>query len=90
MTEIGIKQLKAHASEIVREVRERSSHYVVTYHGKPVGVLLPIAEAGSEVTSPVGEYGPSPWQELEELGEEIGRGWKADQTSAELLSEMRR
>jgi hypothetical protein len=30
------------------------------------------------------------WEELRRLGEEIGREWKLPQTSAELLSEMRR
>jgi hypothetical protein len=37
-------------------------------------------EAGSEATA---------WEELVELGEEIGRGWLSPLPSAELLSEMR-
>lgn len=39
---------------------------------------------------PGGESGKEVWEELIQLGEEIGRGWQSPLTSAELLSQMRR
>ena len=45
MAEIGIRELKARASEIVRAVREHRARYTITYRGRPVGVLLPLDEA---------------------------------------------
>ena len=89
MAEIGIKELKTRASELVREVRERQASYVVTHRGKPVGLLTPFQE-GSQITTPVAEYGRDPWQELERLGEEISQRWKSSSSSAELVSDMRR
>ncbi len=88
MPEIGIRELKARASEIVRAVRDRRARYTVTYRGRPVGVLVPLGEAlPAEVAD---ESAPPAWEELTRLGEEIGQGWTSPQTGAELLSEMRR
>ncbi len=88
MPEIGIRELKARASEIVRAVRDRRARYTVTYRGRPVGVLVPLSEAPpAEVTD---EAAPTAWEDLTQLGEEIGQGWTSPQTGAELLSEMRR
>ena len=90
MAEVGIRELKARASEIVREVRERRARYTITYRGRPVGVLLPLDEAAQPETLTGGVQGDDVWHELDRLGEEIGQGWKSPLTSTQLLSEMRR
>lgn len=87
---IGVRELKIHASEIVRAVRDRRARYLITYRGRPVGLLMPLEEIGAREAAPVGERGKAVWEELLRLGEEIGRGWQSPQTAAELLSEMRR
>jgi prevent-host-death family protein len=90
MPEIGVRELKIRASENLRNVRERRARYVLTYRGRPVGVLLPLEEASPPKALGGGDQGTAVWDELSELGEEIGRGWQSPLTSAELLSEMRR
>ena len=90
MPEIGVRELKICASENLRNVRERRARYVLTYRGRPVGVLLPLEEASPPKALGGGDQGTAVWDELSELGEEIGRGWQSPLTSAELLSEMRR
>lgn len=85
MPEIGVRELKTHASEIVRKVREERTRYTITYRGKPVGILIPLEEYRE-----VQEVKPDPWETLERLGEEIGRNWESDKSSIEILSEMRR
>ncbi len=90
MSEIGVRELKAHASEIIRNVRERRTRYVITYRGRPVGLLTPLDEARMAPLPPAGESATTTWEELTRLGEEIGRGWRSPLTSTELLSEMRR
>ncbi len=87
MAEIGVRELKARASEIVHEVKEHGKHYTITRRGRPVALLIPVEE-GSELETGAGDR--NAWDELLRLGEEISRGWQAPQTSAELLSEMRR
>lgn len=44
MPYVGIKELKNQATEILRLVREEGQEYVVTFHGRPIAVLLPLAE----------------------------------------------
>ncbi len=87
MPEIGVRELKTHASEIARSVRDEGARYLVTYRGRPVGVLLPLEEAGEALAETEED---AVWQELTALGEEIGRGWESPLRSAELLSAMRR
>ena len=83
MPEVGVRELKERASEIVREVREHRTRYTVTYRGEPVGVLMPLAEAQKAESQEA-------WDRLVQLGKEIGAGWCSPLTSDELLSEMRR
>ncbi len=39
--QVGVRELKTKATQIIREVRERQAEYVITYQGRPVGVLRP-------------------------------------------------
>lgn len=55
MAEIGIKELKAAASQVIDEV-EGGAVYVVTKRGKPAAVLLPIDEAEDIVLANAGEF----------------------------------
>ena len=90
MPEIGVRELKTSASEIVRAVRERRARYLITYRGRPVGVLMPIDDASATDRSLAAGVTGSTWQELTRLGAAMGKGWTANQTSAEILSDMRR
>ena len=90
MREIGVRELKVKASEIIRNVRKRRARYIITYRGRPIGLLAPIE--GGESIAPISTAEPasSAWDELTRLGREIAQGWPAGKTSADLLSEMRR
>jgi len=41
---VGVRELKAKTAEVIRRVREEKAEYVITYRGKPCGILLPINE----------------------------------------------
>lgn len=91
MTEIGVEELRTRASKIVHDVRERDERYVVTYRGRPMALLVPLNADATKRENPVeATSAESIWEELERLGQEIGRGWKDPRTSAELISAMRR
>jgi prevent-host-death family protein len=62
--EIGIRELKAQASEIVRAVREERAEYVITHRGKPVAMIVPFEEAPEEKQLTPGEW----WARIEEIG----------------------
>jgi prevent-host-death family protein len=89
MREIGVRELKTRASEIVRSMRRRRTRYMITYRGRPVGVLSPLE--GNEVSSTVSALETTAaWDELTRLGKALAHGWPANKTSGEILSEMRR
>ena len=48
MPQVGIRELKNEASEIIRAVREERAEYVVTLRGRPVALILPMAEGWQE------------------------------------------
>jgi prevent-host-death family protein len=81
MAEVGIRELKNRASEIIRAVREERVEYVITYRGQPVARLVPVT---------VEEDDEQAWQELEWLSQEISAQWRSDKSAVELLTEMRR
>lgn len=90
MPDVGVRELKTQASEIVRQVRENRARYIITYRGEPVRLLMPLDEAGSSsLTSDKGRA-ETPWETLTRLGKEIGQGWRLPLSSTELLSNMRR
>ncbi len=64
MPEIGIRELKAQASEIVRAVREERAEYVITHRGKPVAMIVPFEEAPEEKPLAPGDW----WARIEEIG----------------------
>ncbi len=94
MPKVGVKELKDQATEILRNVREEQAHYIVTYHGRPVAVLLPIDEAWlqTEQDRAARSARPSPelLAELEALRAEIEASWRSDKTAVELIAEGRR
>jgi len=82
--EIGIRELKTRVSEVVRAVKETRARYIVTQHGKPAALIIPLdAEIKKTDTDEV-------WARLEKLGEEIAKGWQSEKSAVEILSEMRR
>ncbi len=90
MPQIGIRELKTHTSEIMRQVRDEQARYIITYQGEPVGVLLPLPEADLKEQLLNESATIDPWEELTALGQEIGAGWQSPQTGVEILSAMRR
>ncbi len=82
--EIGIRELKSRASEVVRAVKEERARYVITQRGKPAAIIVPLDATTSEKSA------DEVWERLQQLGEEIGKGWQSEKSAVEILSEMRR
>ena len=84
MEEIGIRELKARASGIVRAVKEKRARYVVTQRGVPAALIIPL---DAVVTKPSDD---EVWERLLKIREELGKGWQSEKSAVEILSEMRR
>ena len=85
MGEIGVRELKQRASEILRQVREKHETFTVTYRGKVVAKLVPAEEVSEERAR-----ASSIWKQMDELALEIGADWPADVPAAEAIKEQRR
>jgi prevent-host-death family protein len=69
MEQVGVKELKAKASEILRCVREDRATYIVTVRGEQVARLMPLDETG-----PVDSAAVEAWiRGMDALSEEIDR-----------------
>ncbi len=45
---VGIRDFKSHACEIVRRVQEERELYIVTSHGRPAAMMIPIEDGEIE------------------------------------------
>ncbi|MCU0503554.1 MAG: hypothetical protein MUC51_17680 [Anaerolineae bacterium] len=75
-------------------MREEQVEYVVTYHGRPVAMLLPIDAAWLQTeqahTARAARPSPELLAELEALRAEIDKSWRSDKTAVDLITEGRR
>ncbi|MBM2811098.1 MAG: Antitoxin [Chloroflexi bacterium] len=86
MEKIGVRELKALGSEIVRRVREDGAAYEVTYHGRVVARLVPVQGEARDSMS------DAEWEaECDALVDEIAKASPAGGVSAvDLVREQRR
>jgi len=82
--EIGIRELKSRASEVVRAVKEEHARYIITQRGVPAALIIPLDAAPPEKSD------DEVWERLMKIGEELGKGWQSEKSAVEILSEMRR
>jgi prevent-host-death family protein len=86
MKDIGIRQLKAHASDLVRRVEEEHATYTITRHGRPVGVLAP-----ANYRPPVqAKDGEAAWEQLEGIWDRADRNKRTRKSALRELAGMRR
>jgi prevent-host-death family protein len=82
--ELGIRELKTHASKLVRAVKEERARYLITQRGKPVALIIPIDAASPE------RSGDQVWDRLTQIGDDLSKGWKSNKSAVEILAEIRR
>ncbi len=83
--EIGIRELKTRASEVVRAVKETRARYIITQRGKPAALLIPLD------AEPNPNKGDDVWERLMQIREALGKEEpQSNKSIVEILSEMRR
>jgi prevent-host-death family protein len=94
MPQVGVRELKNEASEIIRAVREEAAEYVVTFRGQAVAVILPVDESmrNSETENIIAAARAQDdfWARMDALRAEIDAKWQSDKTAVELVAEQRR
>lgn len=85
---IGVRELKNHASRVLRAVREDMTEYVVTLRGEPIAVLRPLSEEESQRLRQL-EVDKS-IAEMKALARDVADAWTSEKSGAELVAEQRR
>lgn len=84
MVTVGIRELKQQASELVRKVREDGAEVQITYHGKVVALLVPVAPAAQS------KQEANAWMDIDHLAAEIGARWPKGLSASRAIEEDRR
>jgi len=87
MEDVGVRELKAHASSIIHDVWRRNKRFVVTYRGRPVGMISPLPEGGKATDEEDTDAG---WESLMSLMEDMATHCRTKKSAAEIISEIRR
>lgn len=82
---IGIRELKARTSAVIREVRLRGDEIDITLHGRVVARLVPVA-----APRPARRRSAAVWSTLDRVAREIGRRWPKGVSAADAVREGRR
>lgn len=83
---IGVRELRAKASGILRRVREKREAVDVTYRGQLIARIVPIVPL-AEATQTLSAV----WTDMDHLAGEIGRHWRPKgKSAARAVSEARR
>lgn len=85
MEEVGIRELKQRASDILRQVREKQETFAVTYRGKVVAKLVPVEDISTERARAA-----AIWTQMDDLAREIGAHWPPEVSAVEAVIEQRR
>ena len=76
---IGIRELKARAPQVVREVRETGQPVDITYHGRVVARLTPAEEKAGAGDMATG------WAEFDRVTKQLSGKWPKGMTAVEAL-----
>ncbi len=85
MTEVGIRELKAQASDIIRRVRDANETFIVTYRGRAVARIEPLDNPATtryrarEVLA-----------EMDRVAETVTKYWPSGVLAADAVAEDRR
>lgn len=86
MPRIGLRELKIHASEVLRDVQENRARYIITKRGEPQAIIVPYAPA--EESEPIDRQ--AAWTGLVDALDEVRKNWTSPLTADEIIRDMRR
>jgi prevent-host-death family protein len=82
--EIGMRELKACASDVINAVKIKRARYIITQRGKPVAMIAPMDAILPDKSD------DDSWNKLMEIRARIGKGKQSKKSAVDILSEMRR
>jgi prevent-host-death family protein len=86
MQQIGVREFKAHTSEILRRVRDDGEEIEITYRGQAIARVTPVVQR----QRPAAEEVKRRIAALEEFAKEVSKYWPEGVSAADAVSEGRR
>lgn len=86
MAAIGIRELKERTSDVIRRVRDRGETVDVTYRGRLVARLVPVARRSPSTKRATRAV----IADIEQLAQEIAARWPPGVSAADAVKEQRR
>ncbi|MBV8134253.1 MAG: type II toxin-antitoxin system Phd/YefM family antitoxin [Deltaproteobacteria bacterium] len=86
---VGVRELKADAASILRQVRDSRASYVLTHRGRAVGVILPLEATDRSVPLDDADVLVG-WNDFVRAGRRLKRRFRPGVSGVRLLSSMRR
>ena len=87
---VGVRELKTHATTIVRQVRDARASFLVTHRGCAVGVILPLDPGGTASAAHDNDDSAAAWEAFLRAGRRLERSFQRGVSGVRLLSTMRR
>ena len=84
-TPVGIRDLKQRTSELLRRVREGGETIEISYRGDVVARIVPVARPAASAARL-----RKIWNDIDRVGEEIGKKWPRGVGAVRALRESRR
>ncbi len=86
---VGVRELKAQAGSILRQVRDSHASYILTHRGRAVGVILPL-ETPPNDARPADDSAADAWTIFVQAGQRLERRFRRGVSGVRILSAMRR
>ncbi len=87
---VGVRELKANAARILRQVRDSRASYILTHRGRAVGVILPLEPADNRSDVVDGSDAAAAWDTFKRAGRRLERHFRPGVSGVRLLSTSRR
>lgn len=82
---VGVRELKAHTSEILRRVRDEGETVAVTHRGRVIARVVP-AESPAKIQDDWRSF----WEDWDKLAAEIGKRWPEGVSAEDAMNDVRR
>jgi antitoxin (DNA-binding transcriptional repressor) of toxin-antitoxin stability system len=89
MRRVGVRELKEHTSQILRELREHGEIVDVTHRGEVIARLIPVGQSVQEMPidrEKLREF----WERWDELAAEISADWPDGVSAQDAIRDVRR
>jgi prevent-host-death family protein len=87
---IGARELREQTAQVLRQVQEEKTEYIVTHQGRPVALLLPLDTAMIEsALLRAAKEGNEGWELYERLADSLRQAWPAHAETQGLMDDIR-